>query len=87
MGWGCALLLKMSVTDILRGKGIEFEVEACSLGTVKCAKADIIIGTKDMERHLLDVKHSKVILIENLTDKKELEEKLLKTIEALKRGS
>ena len=86
MGWGCALLLKMTVTEILQKKDIEFEVEACDLGSVKSVKADIIVGTKDMERHLADEKYAKVILIENLTDKKEIEEKLLTAIKSLGKG-
>jgi PTS system ascorbate-specific IIB component len=84
MGWGCSLMLKMNVNDLLKERNIEreYEVVAGDLASVKTEGADVILGTRDMERHLQDV-DAKIILLDSLTDKEELETKLFTTLEQL----
>jgi len=84
MGLGCCLLLRMNVTEILKAKNRErdYYVIASDLGSVKTENADVIVGTRDMERHLQGIK-ARVILLDSLTDKRELATKLLEALDSL----
>ena len=85
MGWGCALMLKMNIMDIFEKHNIKgFDVEACDLASAKSAGGDMIVGTADMKKHVADAKVKKIVLVESLTDKKELEDKILAAIKDLK---
>lgn len=82
MGFGTSLMLKMAIGDILKQHGLRAEIDAWDLGTCKGQKADIIVAPYDMERHLKDAA-ARVVLVRNLTDKKEIEAKLLPVIREL----
>ncbi len=84
MGWGTSLMLKMNVNDLLRDHGLDrdFETVAGDLGSVKTEDADIIVGTRDMKRHLDGVDVA-IILLDSVTDKDELKEKLFSVIKEM----
>ena len=75
MGLGTSLMLKMNIEEILNKKGIKAEISAVDLGSVKGLNADLIIAPRDMINALKDVEVNK-IFIDNLVNKKELEQKL-----------
>ena len=84
MGLGCCLMLKMNVTEILKAKNMhnDYDVIASDLGSVKTESPDVVIGTRDMDRHLQGV-DAKIILLDSLTDKEELETKLFEILNGL----
>lgn len=79
MGFGTSMMLKLFIDDILKAEGLKAEVVPWDLGTFKGQQADIVVAPTDMEMHLRSTK-SKVVLIRNLVDKKEIREKILAAI-------
>ncbi len=79
MGFGTSMMLKLFIDDILKAEGLKAEVIPWDLGTFKGQQADIVVAPTDMEMHLRNTK-SKVVLIRNLVDKKEIREKILAAI-------
>ncbi|MEW6047538.1 MAG: PTS sugar transporter subunit IIB [Bacillota bacterium] len=82
MGFGTSLMLKMTIGDIFRAHGIKADVQAWDLGSFKGQAADIVVAPQDMKRHLKDYQ-GRVVLINNLTDRREIEEKLLPLVREL----
>jgi PTS system ascorbate-specific IIB component len=76
MGFGTSMMLKLFIDDILKAEGLKAEVVPWDLGSFKGQQADIVVAPTDMEMHLRGTK-SKVVLIRNLVDKKEIREKIL----------
>lgn len=85
MGFGTSLMLKIAVEGILQKHGMRAEVVAWDLGSVKGQPADVIVTSRDLERHLAGTP-ARLVLIDNLTDKSEIERKLLPVLEALQGG-
>jgi len=79
MGFGTSMMLKLFIDEILKAHGIKAEVVPWDLGSFKGQNADIIVAPSDMERHLKSAT-GKVVLIQNLVDKEEIKEKVLKAI-------
>ncbi len=79
MGFGTSMMLKLFIDDILKAEGLKAEIIPWDLGTFKGQQADIVVAPTDMEMHLRNTK-SKVVLIRNLVDKKEIREKVLAAI-------
>jgi PTS system ascorbate-specific IIB component len=79
MGFGTSMMLKLFIDDILKAEGLKAETVPWDLGTFKGQQADIVVAPTDMEMHLRNTK-SKVVLIRNLVDKKEIREKILAAI-------
>lgn len=82
MGFGTSLMMKMMIDDLLRAHGIKADVEAWDLGSVKGQTADIIVAPRDMERHLEGF-NARLIFINNLTSKQEMESKVLPVVREL----
>ena len=82
MGFGTSLMLKIAVEGILRKHGLRAEVIAWDLGSVKGQPADVLVTSRDLERHLAGTP-ARLVLIDNLTDKAEIEQKLLPVLQAL----
>jgi len=82
MGFGTSLMLKIAVEGILQKHGMRAEVVAWDLGSVKGQPADVIVTSRDLERHLAGTP-ARLVLIDNLTDKSEIERKLLPVLQAL----
>lgn len=83
MGLGSSLILKMNIDDILSKKGIDADVEACDLGSVMGRKADIIVSTKELASQL-EGKGFNLVYVNNVIDKKTIEEKVMEAIKNLK---
>lgn len=76
MGFGTSLMLKMFLEEILKKLGVEAEIIPWDLGSFKGGgKVDIIIAPRDMESYLKEADAS-VVLIDSLTDKEHITEKL-----------
>lgn len=82
MGFGTSLMMKMSIDSVLRSHGIKAELQAWDLGSAKGQTADIIVAPRDMERHLKDFK-ARLVFIDNLTSKPEMEQKVLPVVKEL----
>jgi ascorbate PTS system EIIB component len=82
MGMGSSLILKMNIDDILNKKGIEAEVEACDLGSVTGRAVDLVVTTKELESQF-EGKGFNVVYVNNVIDKKVIEEKVLQAIKNL----
>ena len=83
MGFGTSLMLKMFVDEMLTKKGIKAEILPWDLGSFKGGgKVDLIIAPKDMESHLRGTT-TKVVLLQNITSKVELEEKVMQAMKEL----
>jgi PTS system ascorbate-specific IIB component len=79
MGFGTSLMLKMFIGEVLEAHGIKAELHAWDLGSFKGQEADIVVAPADMKKHLEDYE-GRVVLIGNLTNRQEIEEKLLPVV-------
>lgn len=75
MGSGSSLILKMNVDSVLSKLGIEADVQACDIGSVGGQSVDLLISTKEFDGPLSDFSADK-ILVSNVVNKSEIEEKL-----------
>lgn len=82
MGFGTSLMLKMTVDDILKEKGIKAEVNATDASSAKGGNPDLIMASADLESTLESVEIPKVF-IKNLTDTEEVREKLMEQLEQM----
>lgn len=82
MGMGSSLILKMNIDDILKKNKIEAEVEACDLGSVSGLKFDFAVTTNELKSQLED-RGYKIVCVNNVIDKKAIEEKILDAIKNL----
>ena len=78
-GLGSSLILKMAAEKVLKGEGIKAKVEVSDLGNAKGLDVDYIIASPEIANNLREHKAT-VIAIENMTDKKEIKEKLIGSI-------
>ncbi|MDI3310793.1 MAG: PTS sugar transporter subunit IIB [Thermoanaerobacterium sp.] len=83
MGFGTSLILKMAVDDILAKNGINANVEACDLGSIKGKVADLVISTSELKSELEGLNFN-VVFVKNAIDKKDIEDKLLEAIKNFK---
>lgn len=75
-GMGTSMLLKMNIDDYLKERGLKAEVFPWDLGSYKGApKVDLIVATSEMKSHLKE-ETTPVILLDNIVNKQELNEKL-----------
>lgn len=81
-GVGSSMMERVFAQDILSKHGIEAEVDASDIGSVNPNQYDIVITTSDFAEQLAE-SDTIIIRIDNLMDKKYLEEQLLKSIEEL----
>lgn len=75
MGFGTSLMLLMSIQEIGRKHGVDITGEAVDLGSYKGKPCDLIAATSEIARQVVSDKP--VVFIENLLNKKEIEEKIL----------
>jgi PTS system ascorbate-specific IIB component len=80
MGFGTSMMLKLFIDEILKVENIKAEVIPWDLGSFKGQQADIVVAPMDMAMHLKNVQ-AQVVLINNLIDKGEIKEKVLKAIQ------
>lgn len=79
LGCGTSLMLKMVVEDILAENGIDGNVEAWDLGSVKGRKADLFIASEELRANFEEIEGPKVF-IKNLTDTEEIRKKIIAVI-------
>jgi PTS system ascorbate-specific IIB component len=83
MGFGTSLMLKMFVDEMLRDMGLRAEILPWDLGSFKGGgKVDMIVAPRDMETHLKD-SDAQIVLLDNITNKTELREKLTSALKEL----
>lgn len=82
MGMGSSLILKMNIDDILNKNGIQADVEACDLGSVTGRNCDLVVTTNELSSQI-EGKGFNVVYVNNVIDKKAIEEKVLEAIKNL----
>lgn len=75
MGFGTSLMLLMSIQEIGRKHGVAITGEAVDLGSYKGKSCDLIAASSEISRQIVTQKP--LIAIDNLLNKKEIEDKLL----------
>lgn len=80
LGVGSSLMLKMTIQDVLDEESIRAKLESTDIGSAKGMNADIYVLSSDLERNTQDFSGI-VVVIKNITDVKEVREKLLKAIQ------
>lgn len=83
MGFGTSLMLKMFMDDLLKELGLRAEILPWDLGSFKGGgKVDMIVAPRDMETHLKG-SDAQIVLLDNITNKAELREKVTKALKEL----
>lgn len=77
VGVGSSLMLKTNVRELMDKYGIQAKISNSDMTTAKGNEADIVITTPDIESSIRGIKAKKIILLDNMVSKKELEEKLI----------
>ncbi|MBZ4663590.1 MAG: sugar transporter subunit [Caloramator sp.] len=72
-----SLILKMNAESILKKYGYDASIKNLDFKDVDEFVADILITTKDVYNQIEKKSVQEVIILENITEKKELEEKLI----------
>ncbi len=81
MGLGSSLVLKMNIEKIMELNEIKGSVEVKDLSSIQGENADYIFASEEIGAK---IEHpAAVISVKNLTDKKEIEEKVLEAYKKL----
>lgn len=76
-GLGSSLMVEMNIQDVLRGMGIEgVEVVHSTVSDVHPGAADLFVVGRDLADFVTDVPAETVVVLTNIIDKAELEQKL-----------
>lgn len=83
-GLGSSLLVEMNIQDVLKKMDIEgISVSHSTTSDVKPGAADLFVVGRDLADFIKDVPAEQIVVLQNIIDKNELEEKLReKNIEA-----
>ncbi len=83
-GLGSSLMVEMNIQDVLKKMGIEgVSVTHSTTSDVKPGAADLFVVGRDLADFIKDVPAEQIVVLQNIIDKNELEEKLReKNIEA-----
>ena len=78
-GFGCgsSLMLRMAVDDILKKHNLTADTFTGDVGTCLSNPCDVIFISRELAERIVDRASVPVIIIENLMDSKEVEEKVL----------
>jgi len=82
-GVGSSVMLRANILDLLKKYNIKGEVITADPLTAAGQPADIIVTQPVFASTLKNTKASEIVLLKNLVDKKELEEKLIPVIRRL----
>lgn len=81
MGLGSSLILKMNIEKTMDQEGIKGSVEVKDLSSIQGEQADFIFASEEIAKK---IEHpAQVISVKNLTDKKEIKEKLVKAYQSM----
>ncbi|RVU96899.1 PTS sugar transporter subunit IIB [Coriobacteriales bacterium OH1046] len=78
-GFGCgsSLMLRMALDDVLRKHGLEAETFTGDVGTCLSNPCDVIFISKELAERIRDRADVGIVVIDDLMDSAELEEKTL----------
>ena len=83
-GLGTSLMMEMSIKSILKELSVNALVDHVDLGSAKGTPSDIYVGTKDIAEQLVAQSVSgKIIALENMIDKRAMNERLSATLTEL----
>lgn len=77
VGVGSSLMLKTNAREVLEKNGISARIFNSDMTTAKGNEADIVITTPDIYGSIKGIKAKKIVLLDNMVSKKELEQKLI----------
>jgi PTS system ascorbate-specific IIB component len=85
-GVGSSVMLRMNAQNILRKNGIKANITISDMTGVKGLKGDLLITTQEILKGVGDLSGNfkEIMLMKNLVNKNELQEKLLHAVEKLK---
>ena len=82
-GLGSSFMIEMNIKKVLKEMGAEAEVSHSDLSSAAGIKADIYVGTRDIASQLTSLR-GVVVSLNNMIDKKELQEKLAEGLSKFK---
>lgn len=82
-GLGSSFMIEMNIKKVLKEMGVEAEVSHSDLSSASGIKADIYVGTRDIASQLTSL-GGVVVSLNNMIDKKELQEKLSEGLAKIK---
>jgi PTS system ascorbate-specific IIB component len=85
MGFGTSLMMLMNVQDLGKKHGIEVKGEAVDLGSAKGRQVDLIVASSEIAGQLSG-EPSRVVTLNNIVDKGELEQKVLPVLKEVSEG-
>jgi ascorbate PTS system EIIB component len=85
MGFGTSLMMLMNVQDLGKKHGIEVKGEAVDLGSAKGRQVDLIVASSEIADQLSG-EPSRVVTLNNIVDKGELEQKVLPVLKEVSEG-
>lgn len=77
VGMGSSLILRMNIEEVLKKSGVEATVEHSDITAAKGADADYIAISKELADTFAK-EETRIIIINNFIDKKEIKEALTK---------
>lgn len=76
-GLGSSLMVEMNIQDVLKKMGVEgVEVVHSTTSDVHPGAADLFVVGRDLADFIKDVPKEDVVVLQNIVDKNELEQKL-----------
>lgn len=82
-GLGSSLMVEMNIQDVLKKMGVEgVEVVHSTTSDVHPGAADLFVVGRDLADFIKDVDKDEIVVLQNIVDKGELEEKLRAKLEA-----
>lgn len=77
MGLGSSLMVEMNINDVLKKMGkSDIQVTHSTTSDVKPGAADLFVVGRDLADFIKDVPEDSKVIINNIVDKNELQEKL-----------
>lgn len=77
MGFGTSLMLLMEIQDLAKKYNVNVVGEATDLGSYKGKECDLIVASSQIASQI-DENEKDVVSIENMLDREEIENKMLK---------
>jgi ascorbate PTS system EIIB component len=85
MGFGTSLMMLMNVQDLGKKHGIDVKGEAVDLGSAKGRDVDLIVASSEIAGQLSG-ESARVVALNNLVDKEEMERKVLPVLKEVSGG-
>lgn len=79
MGFGTSLMLLMDIQSIAKKQGYKVEGEATDLGSAKGKNCDFIVASSEIASELSS-ENVRIVAIDNMLDKEEIESKVMPVI-------